>query len=99
LKTIVRSLLLAAAASLSLNGCIYLNATYPLDTNMNRTPVGTKVGTSSLQSVLWLFAWGDAGTQAAARNGGITVIHNADDKDFVILGGLYAKRTTIVYGD
>jgi hypothetical protein len=92
-------LLAAAAAALSLQGCIYLNATYPLDTNMNRTPLGTKTGQASAHSVLWLFAWGDAGTQAAARNGGLTVIHNADDKDLVILGGVYARRTTIVYGD
>lgn len=91
--------LAAAAAALSLQGCIYLNATYPLDTNMNRTPLGTKVGQASAHSVLWLFAWGDAGTQAAAKNGGLTVIHNADDKDLVILGGVYARRTTIVYGD
>jgi hypothetical protein len=87
------------AAVLATHGCIYLNATYPLDTNMNRTPVGTKRGEASIHSVLWLFAWGDAGTQAAARNGDITIIHNADDKDLVILGGLYARRTTIVYGD
>jgi hypothetical protein len=91
--------LLPAATALLLNGCIYLNATYPLDTNMNRTPLGTKVGQASAYSVLWLVAWGDAGTQAAARNGGLTVIHNADDKDLVILGGVFAKRTTIVYGD
>ena len=56
-------------------------------------------GQASAHSVLWLFAWGDAGTQAAAKNGGLTVIHNADDKDLVILGGVYARRTTIVYGD
>lgn len=91
--------LAAGAAALALQGCIYLNATYPLDTNMNRTPLGTKTGQASAHSVLWLFAWGDAGTQAAARNGGLTVIHNADDKDLVILGGVYARRTTIVYGD
>ena len=88
-----------AVAALAANGCLYLNATYPLDTNMNRTPVGTKRGEASAHSVLWLIAWGDAGTQAAARNGDITIIHNADDKDMVILGGVYARRSTIVYGD
>jgi hypothetical protein len=91
--------LLILAASAVLNGCIYLNATYPLDTNMNRTPMGSKVGKASSYSVLWLVAWGDSGSHAAARNGGLTVIHNADDKDLVILGGVFAKRTTIVYGD
>lgn len=98
MKSLVR-FAAVAVMSLSASGCLYLNATYPLDTNMNRTPVGTKRGEASVHSVLWLFAWGDAGTQAAARNGDITIIHNADDKDVVILGGVYARRTTIVYGD
>jgi hypothetical protein len=91
--------LAAAAAALSLQGCIYVNATSPLDTNMNRTPLGTKTGQASAHSVLWLFAWGDAGTQAAAKNGGLTVIQNADSKTFIVLGGIYARNTTIVYGD
>lgn len=98
MKSLIRWTVITAAAVFA-HGCVYLNATYPLDTNMNRTPAGTKRGEASIHSVLWLVAWGDAGTQAAARNGGISIIHNADDKDLVILGGVYARRTTIVYGD
>lgn len=82
-----------------LSGCLYVNATYPLDVNMNQTPIGSKVGTASRYSVLWAVAWGDGGTQAAARNGGLTVIHNADTHDQVYFFGIYARRTTIVYGD
>lgn len=98
MRTIARLAATATAASL-LSGCLYLDATRPLDTDMNQTPMGTKTGESRLYSVLWLVAWGDAGTQAAARNGGLEVIHNADTRDQVYLFGAFVRRTTIVYGD
>ena len=86
-------------ATATLTGCLYVNATYPLDINMDRTPLGTKVGQATRYSVLWAVAWGDGGTQAAARNGGLTVINNADTHDEVYLFGVFARRTTIVYGE
>ena len=92
----------ATAASLALAllpGCVYANFKAPLDTDLDRTQLGSKVGESKMQSILWLVAWGDAGTQAAARNGGITTITHADRRVLSILGGLYAEHTTIVYGD
>jgi hypothetical protein len=82
-----------------MTGCIYLNVQNPLDRNFNKTELGTKKGTSDFKSILWLFAWGDASTRAAAENGGIKVIKHADKKTFLLLGGLYFKRTTVVYGD
>jgi hypothetical protein len=94
----LRLLAVIALAQLAA-GCLYVNATYPLDTNMNETPLGTKTGTSTRYSVLWAVAWGDGGTHAAAKNGGLKVIHNADTRDEVYLFGAFAKRTTIVYGD
>jgi hypothetical protein len=90
------TILLASAA---LSGCLYVNATSPLDTNMNRTPLGTKTGEASRHSVLWLVAWGDGGSDAAARNGGLKVIHNADTRTQFYFFGVYARATTIVYGD
>ncbi len=80
-------------------GCIYMNVQRPHDKNYERTELGTKVGRSQLKSVLWLFAWGDAGTKAAAEDGGITVINHADVEYFTILLGLYGRITTVVYGD
>jgi hypothetical protein len=85
--------------SLLLSGCIYSNVQRPLGTEFNETKLGTKTGKSKSRSVLWLFAWGDAGTKAAAENGKITVIRYADSKYFFLLFGLYAEVTTIVYGD
>lgn len=71
----------------------------PLDTDVNNTELGAKTGKSSAQSVMWLVAWGDAGTEAAARNGGITTIRHMDVERYFLLFGLYAKTTTVVYGD
>jgi hypothetical protein len=81
-----------------LTGC-FVNIKVPLDTDLDRTQLGTKVGESSAQSVLWLVFWGDSGTQAAAKQGEITTITHADRQLFTILFGIYARETTIVYGD
>lgn len=71
----------------------------PLDQDLDRTQLGSKRGESQAQSVLGLVAWGDAGTQAAARDGGITEIRHADQERFAILGFVYARYRTIVYGE
>lgn len=81
-----------------LTGC-FVNIKIPLDTDLDRTRLGTKVGEASSQGVIWLFQWGDAGTQAAAKQGGITTITHADRAIFTLLFGVYTRQTTIVYGD
>ena len=53
-----------------LSGC-FVNIKIPLDTDLDRTELGSKVGEASAQSVLWLFFWGDvghAGRRAAGRH-------------------------------
>jgi len=85
--------------SVLFSGCAYTNVQRPLGTEFNKTELGTKTGRSSNQSVLWLVAWGDGGTKAAAENGNIKVIRHADTKILSVLFGLYSKVTTIVYGD
>jgi len=82
-----------------LNGCLYANIKAPLDIDADKTAIGSKVGTSTIQSVLWLVAWGDASTEAAAKNGGLSVVYHMDQEVFSILFGLYSKSTTIVYGE
>ncbi|HEY5648309.1 MAG TPA: TRL domain-containing protein [Nitrospiria bacterium] len=81
------------------SGCLYMNAKTPLDTDVEQTKIGPKVGEAHSYSVLWLASWGDAGTAAAARNGEITTIDHMDRHVIVILFGLYTRVTTIVYGD
>jgi len=91
--------LLVLALALLMPSCVYGNFGHPLDTDVNDTTLGSKVGESEMQSVLWLVAWGDSGVAAAARNGGITTIRHLDQRTLYILFGLYYKNTTIVYGD
>ena len=82
-----------------LSSCAYVDVKVPLDTDVKDTVLGSKIGTSSSQSVLWLFAWGDAGTAAAAKEGDITTITHLDSRFYSILFGIYSKRETIAYGD
>ena len=83
---------------LVLPGCLYSSVTVPLDTDLQETDLGDKIGKSYFQCVLGLFAWGDSGMQAAAENGGITTLKHADREILVVLFGLVYKQTTVVYG-
>lgn len=94
-KAVVGSL----AAAVLLTGCLYMNIKAPYDTDLSKTVLGQKVGKASSQSVLWLAAWGDAGTAAAAKDGNITTVNHMDQEVFSVLFGLYTKTTTVVYGD
>ncbi len=94
-----RTLLCGVVLALSTSGCLYMNVRVPLDENFDKTDLGTKEGHASSTSILWLFAWGDAGTKAAATNGGISVIKHADRQVFVLGFGLYTRLTTVLYGD
>ena len=92
-------LVFVLAIMVILNGCLYADIKTPLDIDANETPIGSKVGTSTIESVLWLVAWGDASTDAAAKNGNISVVYHMDREIFSVLFGLYSKSTTIVYGE
>lgn len=91
--------ILALLVLLTLNGCLYLHTQVPMDRDFNETKLGSKHGKASTYSLLWLVAWGNAGTRAAADNGGITVIRHADWETHSILFGLYSRVSTVVYGD
>ena len=80
-------------------GCLYTNVLTPFDTNLDKTVLGQKKGEASNQSILWLVAWGDASTAAAAKQGGLTTVNHMDREVLFVMFGLYAKTTTIVYGD
>ncbi|MCX7806338.1 MAG: TRL-like family protein [Planctomycetota bacterium] len=57
----------------------------------------TKVGKASATGVV-LVAFGDSSVNAAARDGAITKVHHVDYEYLNILG-MYAKSTTVVYGE
>ena len=98
----MRSVRMVAAALVSvvlLSSCFYAHILTPLDTDVNKTVLGQKMGKASSQSVLWAAAWGDAGTAAAAKNGGITTVNHMDREIYSVFFGIYTETTTIVYGD
>ena len=82
-----------------LSGCVYSHVLTPYDTDLNKTVLGQKQGKASMESVLWLIAWGDASTSAAAKQGGVMTVNHMDRETLFVLFGLYTKTTTIVYGD
>ena len=90
---------LVAALVWSVSGCAYLHVQRPLSINFDNTQFGSKVGRSDAYSVLWLVAWGDAGTKAAATQGNIKIIRYADTEVKSVLMGIYSRITTVVYGD
>jgi hypothetical protein len=85
--------------TLLLQGCLYINVRTPYDQNLNNTNLGSKQGTASMHSVLWLVTWGDSSYAAAAKDGNIRVLKHADQEVQSYLFGIYSRRTVIVYGE
>ena len=96
LKYVIALLLLLILLN---SGCAYVNTKTPYDRDLDRTELGSKVGTAQAYSLFWLVAWGDASYATAARNGGITVLRHADQEIFQVLLGIYTRWTVVVYGD
>ncbi len=100
LNEVLMKKLIACAVFISiLSGCVYSNIRFPLDEDLWKTELGTKVGVSSNYSILWLVAWGDAGVKKAAENGGISTINHMDMGIESYFFGAYIRRDTIVYGN
>lgn len=91
--------LISVVAVVLLTGCAYTKIQIPMDKDFQNTELGSKEGSSSAQTVLYLVSWGNAGTKAAAENGDIKVIKHADRRIFSVLFGFYTRITTVVYGD
>ncbi len=78
------------------NGLIYTGVSGPVAATAGDTY--SKVGKSSCVAILGIVSTGDASIDAAMKNSGITKIHHVDHKSTNILG-VFAKFTTIVYGE
>ena len=98
-RWVVTMMVVIGIFSMLMSGCIYMKVQRPHDKDYDKTELGSKVGKSSLTSLLWLFAWGDAGTKKAAEDGDITIIRHCDVEYYVLILGLYGRITTVVYGD
>ena len=84
---------------LTVQGCAYLHVRVPLDKDVQETQLGEKMGYASMHSVMGMVSWGDAGTEAAAKDGDLKVINHLDREYYMLLFGLYSRSTTIAYGD
>ena len=90
---------LAAALVFAASGCAYMNVQWPMGADFHNTQLGAKEGRANAYCVLWLVAWGNAGTKAAASQGDIRIIRHADTEVKSYLLGCYSRVTTVVYGD
>ena len=78
-------------------GLAYTEVSAPVAIGDGST-TGTKMGTSTVTSILGLVATGDASIRAAAKDGGITKIHYVDYESKSVLG-LWSTYTVVVYGE
>jgi hypothetical protein len=63
-------------------------------------PVGSKCGVATETKILGIYPFeGDHGINKAAKEGGIRKISHVDVETYSILGLLYTKTTTKVYGE
>jgi len=76
-------------------GLVYTEMDAPL---ASRGEVGSKRGTSTVTSILFLVSTGDGSVRAAAQNGGIRNVKLVDYQYSNVLG-VYQRYTTVVYGD
>ena len=94
----MKKILLLILATMLLSSCLYTNVKFPLDKDVWKTKLGTKVGVASNHTVLWLISWGDAGVKRAAENGHLEVVEHLDMGVKSYLFGTYTRTDTIAYG-
>ena len=103
MKQLLAPLFLAAAltgcatAMSPVTGTMYTNLSGALAATDNPEKP-TKIGRSSVRSILGVYAVGNASIEAAAKNAGITRIHHVDYETQTIMG-VIADYTIVVYGN
>lgn len=85
-----------AMSTTPVTGFLYTSAKGPGTVTSNT--LGKKVGTSSATSILGIIGTGDASIDAAAKSAGIKKVSHVDYESTGVLG-IFAKHTTIVYGE
>lgn len=78
-------------------GVIYSQYRAPIDVDYSDTAVSDRVGSSAAHCVLGLVSWGDASAYAAARNGGLSTIEDAE-YDYLNVLFVYQRYTLVVRG-
>ncbi len=77
-------------------GSLFTNVKLPVEATPS-TETATKIRQAECISFLSLLAIGDAGIEAAMRNGGITTVHHVDWEAQNFLG-IFGKYRVTVYG-
>jgi hypothetical protein len=83
-------------------GIGYTNVRAPaqyLAVPVDNTAGTKKVGKASVTAFLGIVSLGDSSIQAAMKDGEITKIHHVDYEIEHFLYAIFAKQTTIVYGE
>ena len=78
------------------SGFIYTNLDGPI--SLGGSDSGSKRGESSSKALLGLFAWGDASSDGAMKDGRINTLKRLDYEFFNFLG-IYQRFTTVAHGD
>ncbi len=105
----IRTCLWMTAVAVIMSGCVvapfqppmgsYTDISAPLSLEHRQSRVESlRRGEASAHCVLGLVAWGDSGTQAAARQGGLKTVEYLDYKYLNIIG-IYQKATVYAYGE
>lgn len=96
-----KNMFMLAAAALMTAATLTSCATINSGASISNTTLGTKVGEAKSKIVLGL--WSKNGKNndiaRAAKNGGITTIHQVEYVNEVFFGGFLIKHTTRVYGE
>ena len=108
MKKFIVSVATACAVVLFMSGCAGISpvAGGSMGAIYTQTSAGVAVGSASgsekvgtaTSTAIICFATGDSSISAAMAEGGITKIHHVDCKIMSVLG-VYAKYTTVVYGE
>lgn len=81
------------------NGWVFTDISAPLGTEHDRNAaIPPAQGKASTQSVLGMFAWGDASMHSAAENGDLRTIEYADYEYLSVLWGVYSRFTVVAWG-
>jgi hypothetical protein len=103
--------LVTVLAALALSGCViapvvpplglvYSSVSAPLDlTSRQDKEIGPAKGEASTTTVFYLFSVGDAGINAAARNGKLKTVNHVDYAFKNVLFGFFSRYTTVAYGE
>ncbi|MBC5621890.1 hypothetical protein H8S64_12350 [Butyricimonas sp. NSJ-56] len=77
-------------------GAIYMDV--QTGEHVTSNPLGSKVGTASVNNILGVYLSGDASIQAAAKSAGIKKISHVDSQKKSILG-IFSTYKVMVYGE